>query len=56
MVFALVANDCDLAVDVFIKRENAQRALGDVLWDEPDFDGLLSIHAVICATDERSLN
>jgi hypothetical protein len=35
MLFALVANDCQFAVDVFVTRTDAEAALADALADEP---------------------
>jgi hypothetical protein len=45
-LYALVASDCSFAVDVFVTRELAERALRDVLFDEPSFDSLLSIEPI----------
>lgn len=46
MVYALVASDCDFAVDVFVELAAAERALADVLADEPRFAQLLSVVAL----------
>lgn len=42
-LFALVASDCDFAVEVFPTSALAEQALADVLADEPAFIELLSI-------------
>ena len=43
MLYALVASDCDFAVDVFVDRERAERALAAAVTDEPDFADLLTV-------------
>lgn len=43
VLWALIANDCTFAVDVFVSRELAQRALADALADEPSWVDLLEI-------------
>jgi hypothetical protein len=43
LLYALVANDSDFAVDVFPTRELAEQALAEVLADEPAFTKLLTI-------------
>jgi hypothetical protein len=42
-LYALVASDCAAAVDVFVREADAQRALADVLHDEPGFASLVSV-------------
>jgi hypothetical protein len=42
-LYALVATDSDFAVDVFVTQAGAQRALAEVLADEPAFAPLLEI-------------
>ena len=44
---ALVATDSDFAVDVFVTEASAQRALAEVLADEPAFAPLLEIVALL---------
>lgn len=46
MLYALVASDCDFAVDVFVESAAAERALADAVADEPDFSRLLSVIAL----------
>jgi hypothetical protein len=46
-LYALVASDSSFAVDVFVTRELAERALRDVLFDEPGFAPLLSIEPIV---------
>lgn len=46
ILYALVANDSDFAVDVFADYRLAAQALKDVLADEPDFAPLLAIEPV----------
>ena len=46
LLFALVASDSDFAVDVFPTRELAERALAEVIADEPLFAELLTVSPV----------
>jgi hypothetical protein len=43
LLFALAASDSDFAIDLYPSREAAEEALTQVLTDEPEFEGLLSI-------------
>jgi len=45
-LYALVASDCTFAVDVFVSRSLAERALAEVLVDEPSFVSLLAVVAI----------
>lgn len=58
MLYALVAADSSFAVDVFVTRELAERALADVLADEPAFESLLSVEEIsppwLHGLDERA--
>ena len=54
LLYALVAGDCDFAVDLFPTLALAERALAEVLADEPLFAELLSIALV--EGQEASLN
>jgi hypothetical protein len=45
-LYALVASDCDFAVDVYPTRALAERALADVLVDEPSLAVLLDVAAI----------
>lgn len=56
MLYALVASDCDFAVDVFPTRELAEQALRDVLADEPPFVDLLAVTALLDEMPDESLN
>ena len=47
MLFALVASDCNFAVDLFVERLAAEQALTAALADEPDWADLLSVIAVL---------
>jgi hypothetical protein len=42
-LYALIASDTDFAVDVFVRRADAEAALRAALADEPGFVDLLSI-------------
>lgn len=42
-LYALVASDCEVAVDLFPTRDAAEAALAQVLDDEPAFATLLSV-------------
>jgi hypothetical protein len=42
-LYALISSDAQFAVDLFVSEDAAQRALGEVLADEPAFEELLSI-------------
>ena len=46
ILYALVASDSSFAVDVFVSRELAEKALADVLCDEPAFAPLLAIEPI----------
>lgn len=43
LLYALVASDCEFAVDLYVTRELAERALVEVLDDEPSFAWLLDV-------------
>lgn len=43
MLYALIAWDCSFAVDLYVSRAAAERALSEVLDDEPDFRDLLEV-------------
>ena len=43
MLYALVAADCEFAIDVFVERAHAERALADAVADEPGFATLLGV-------------
>jgi hypothetical protein len=45
-LYTLAASDSSFAVDLFVTRELAERALRDVHFDEPDFAPLLSIERI----------
>ena len=47
LLYTLVANDCEFAVDVFSSRDLAERALRDTLADEPAFLDLLAIRELV---------
>lgn len=51
MLYALVANDCTFAVDLFTKQHDAERALAEALADEPAWVELLSVVAVAARDD-----
>jgi hypothetical protein len=51
MLFALVANDCQFAVDVFVTRTDAEAALADALADEPQWVTLLDVVALVPGDD-----
>jgi hypothetical protein len=53
-LYALVASDCEFAVDLYVTRELAERALADALGDEPSFAWLLDI--VTLSDRERGAN
>jgi hypothetical protein len=42
-LFALVADDCTFAVDLFVTPQAAQAALSRALEDEPAFEGMLDV-------------
>jgi hypothetical protein len=52
MLYALVANDCSFAVDVFTNRHLAEAALADALADEPQWSVLLAVIVVRPGRDE----
>jgi hypothetical protein len=43
LFYALVASDCDFAIDLFPTQERADEELREVLYDEPSFVTLLDI-------------
>jgi hypothetical protein len=45
-LYALVEAGDPEAIDVFLSKEDAQRALADCLRDEPDWRGLLRVEEV----------
>jgi hypothetical protein len=45
-VYALIQKSDSQAIDVFLSKEDAERALADCLGDEPDWVDLLGIEAV----------
>ena len=52
--YALIEIGDPKAVDVFLRREDAFAALEDVLGDEPDWTGLISV--VPIELDEREMS
>lgn len=54
LLYALVAADCDFAVDLYPTLALAEQALAEVLADEPLFAELLSVAVV--SGQEASLN
>jgi hypothetical protein len=46
LLWALVTTRSSWAVDVFVSRQLAQRALDDAVCDEPEFEALLSIEPI----------
>ncbi len=46
MLYALVATDCDYTVDLFMTRVAAERALAEVVADEPDFATFMAVVAL----------
>jgi len=54
-LYALVEAGDPEAIDVFIRPEDAQRALQDCLRDEPDWRGFLRVEEIeFSATSERA--
>jgi hypothetical protein len=45
-LYALVTDESDLAVDVFLTADAAEEALAEILHDEPAFAPLLSVIAI----------
>jgi hypothetical protein len=52
--FALVELGDSEAIDLFLREEDAERALEDALLDEPDWVGILSVEEI--ELDERDLS
>lgn len=55
-VYALADVGDRLAVDVFVRREDAFAALDDALEDEPDWAGTLFVAPIELGDREMSLN
>ena len=43
LLYALVATDCDYAVELFRTRSAAERALAEVIADEPGFAAIMTV-------------
>jgi hypothetical protein len=52
--YALVEVGDSEAIDLFLREEDAERALADVLRDEPHWSGLLGVEEV--DLDERNIS
>lgn len=55
-LYALVEAGDPEAIDVYLREDDAQRALKDCLRDEPQWHGLLHIETVELSADKTSLN
>jgi hypothetical protein len=54
--YALVEAGDPEAIDLYLREEDARRALKDCLSDEPEWRGLLSITEVELSADQTSRN
>jgi hypothetical protein len=55
-LYALVEASDPKAIDVYLREQDAQRALGDSLRDEPEWRGLLEVTEVELDHEHTSLN
>jgi hypothetical protein len=55
-LYALVEAGDSKAIDVYLSEQDAQRALEDCLWDEPNWRGLLRVDEVELDHEHTSLS
>jgi hypothetical protein len=55
-LYALVEAGHRQAIDVYLREEDAQRELGEILGDEPQWTGLLRVEQVELDHEHTSLN
>jgi uncharacterized Fe-S cluster-containing radical SAM superfamily protein len=55
-LYALVETGHRQAIDVYLREEDAQRELGEILGDEPQWNGLLRVEEIELSADQTSLN